>query len=84
MSAQSHSISLSPEQVKALAVKLADLRHNVNNQLSLIVAATELMRRRPEAAARFVDSLADQPGKIAREIKAFSDDLERVLQVRQA
>ena len=81
MGVPNHPVTLTPEQILELARKLADLRHNVNNHLSLIVAATELMRRRPEAAARFVECLADPPNKIAAEVKAFSDQLEKALQI---
>ena len=79
MAAPIQQVTLTPAQVEDLRAKLADLRHNVANQLSLIVAATELMQRRPESAARFVDSLAGPPRKITEEVKQFSDALEKAL-----
>jgi hypothetical protein len=79
MSAPIQQVTLTPAQVEDLRAKLADLRHNIANQLSLIVAATELMHRRPEAAARFVESLDGPPRKITQEVRQFSDALEKAL-----
>jgi hypothetical protein len=81
MGTPQHPVTLTPEQVVELGEKLADLRHNVNNYLSLIVATAELLRRKPETPERFLDSLADPPQKIAAEVKSFSDALEKALQL---
>ncbi len=81
MGAPLHPITLTPEQVAELGDKLADLRHNVNNYLSLIVATAELLRRKAETPERFLDSLADPLQKIAAEVKSFSDALEKALQL---
>ena len=48
-------VTLSVEQICELNRKLADLRHDVNNKLSLIAASVELIRRRPEIAERLLD-----------------------------
>jgi hypothetical protein len=74
-------VTLTPEQIADLTAKLADLRHNINNYLALIVAGTELIRRRPESATRFLDSFSDPPQKIADEVRSFSKYLEEKLQV---
>lgn len=74
-------ITLTPAQLQAINENLSSLRHNVNNYLSLIVAATEVMRRRPEMANRLLDSLVDPPQKITTEIRDFSDMLEQVLHI---
>ena len=74
-----HPVTLTPEQIQELNARLSTLRHNVNNNLSLIVAATELLRRKPEMAARFLGSLQDPPQRITEEVKRFSDELEKVL-----
>ena len=81
MDATTHPVTLTAGQVEELKGRLADLRHNVANQLSLIVAATELIRRRPEMAARFADSLVAPPKKITDEVKLFSAELEKALAV---
>lgn len=56
-------VTLSVEQVGELSQKLADLRHDINNYASLIMASAELLRRRPEAAERMLASLADHRPK---------------------
>lgn len=70
-------VTLSQGQIQELAERLSLLRHNVNNHLSLIVAALELIRRKPELAPRFLDNLAQQPDKIIEEMRAYSEHLEK-------
>jgi hypothetical protein len=72
-------VILNVEQIDELNKKLASMRHDVNNNLSLIMAAVEILRRRPEAAARMLDSLTEQPHKIAKSVAEFSRDLETAL-----
>jgi hypothetical protein len=79
MAASKQTTTLAPEQIQDLAVRLSTFRHNVNNQLALIVAATELMRRKPDQAARFVGALFDPPEKITKEIQTFTHQLEKIL-----
>ena len=76
-------MTLTAEQIQDLARKLSDLRHNVNNHLSLIVAAAELIQRKPEAAPRFLPSLLTPPQKIMSEVSGFSDILEECLGIRR-
>jgi len=76
-------VPLSPEQVADLSRKLSDLRHNVNNHLALMVAALELIRRKPDAAARMINNLNEQPQKILEEIKKFSVEFEKTLMITQ-
>jgi hypothetical protein len=75
------TVPLSPEQVADLNQKFADLRHNVNNHLALMVAALELIRRKPDMIDRMVNNLTEQPQKILDEIKHFSEEFERALHI---
>ena len=75
------SVTLSPEQIAELSQKLAKLRHDTNNHLSLMLAAAELIRRRPETAARMWASLAEQPPKITEVIARFICEMEETLHV---
>lgn len=79
MSTSNDAVTLTREQVEELNRSLSHLRHNVNNHLSLIVAAAELVRRKPDMAARMMANLVEQPQKIVEEIRRFSDDFNRVL-----
>jgi hypothetical protein len=75
------TVPLSPEQVVDLNRKFADLRHNVNNHLALMVASLELIRRKPEMIDRMVNNLTEQPQKILEEIKHFSEEFEKALRI---
>ncbi len=83
MAAPQQPVSLSPEQIADLNRKLSDARHNVNNYLALIVAATELMRRKPETAERMLNTLAEQPERIVAELQKFSRDFEQTLGINR-
>lgn len=74
-------VTLTVEQIDELNKKLADLRHDINNYVSLILASAELLRRRPETAERMLASLAEQPPKIIGAVRMFSDELEKALHI---
>ena len=70
------SVALAPEQIAELNKKLSTMRHNVNNYLAMIVAASELLKRKPELAERMIDNIMAQPEKIISEVRTFSDEFE--------
>ena len=72
-------VTLTSEQVAALNEKLGVTRHDINNSLSLIVAAVELMRRKPELAPRMIESISQQPDKIIAQMRTFSAEFEQTL-----
>jgi hypothetical protein len=72
-------VTLTPEQVAELNEKLATTRHYINNHLSLIVAALELIRRKPEMTPRLLDNIAQQPDKIIAQMRGFSNEFERAV-----
>jgi uncharacterized Fe-S cluster-containing radical SAM superfamily protein len=74
-------ITLSPEQVEQLNRQLSTLRHDINNQLSLIVAAMELLRHKPEVADRMLATVSEQPARIGESIKKFTGEFEAALQI---
>ena len=76
MGSTSQPRTLTADQVSELNHRLTEMRHNVNNDLALIIAAAELARHKPESVARFLPTFSDQPGKIAEEIRKFSDQFE--------
>jgi hypothetical protein len=69
-------VTLSPEQIETLNQKLSDMRHDVNNFLSLVVAAAELIRHKPEMTERMTNTVAEQPPKIIKAITQFSKEFE--------
>lgn len=72
-------VTLTSEQVAELNKKLSTLRHDINNHLSLIVAAVELIKYNPEVANRMSATLAEQPPKISEELGRFSNEFEKIL-----
>jgi len=74
--------ALTSTQVEELNKQLSKMRHDVNNYLSLMMAALELVRRKPEAAERMTNTLDEQPMKITTAIKKFSTDFEATLGIR--
>ena len=69
-------VTLSVEQLTELHQKVADMRHDINNHLSLIVAAMELIRHKPDSAQRMVATMAEQPSRIGESLKKFSAQFE--------
>jgi len=72
-------VTLTVEQLGELNRQLGNMRHDINNNLSLIVAAAELMRHKPAVAERMMTTLAEQPGKITAAINKFSTTFEQAL-----
>jgi len=56
--------------------KLSTMRHDINNILALIVAASELIKRKPEMAAKMIENIGQQPDRIIAAIRAFADEFE--------
>lgn len=76
-------VTLTPEQIVELNQRLSTLRHDVNNHLSLILAAAELIRAKPQAAERMVATLLEQPRKISEAMQKFSREFEQTLEIRR-
>ena len=72
-------IALEPQQIEELNKKLSTMRHNVNNYLALVVAASELMKRKPDLAPRMLENIMQQPERVIAEMKSFSADFEAAL-----
>jgi len=79
MGLPSQPVTLTVEALGELNRQLATMRHDINNNLSLIVAAAELMRHKPAVAERMMGTLAEQPGKITAAMNKFSATFEQTL-----
>jgi hypothetical protein len=84
MAMSSEPVTLSAQQVEELQRKLAKLRHDINNNLSLVVAAVELIKHNPDMFARMVNVLSEQPPKIAEAMRAYSVEFEKALGVSRS
>ena len=69
-------VTLGVEQIAELNQKLSTARHDISNQLSLMLAAIELMRRLPQTADRMIETIIEQPPKITNTITNFSKEFE--------
>lgn len=73
------AVTLSPEQIADLNQKLAKMRHDINNNLAMMLAAAELAKMKPEMADKMLDRLIEQPAKMTAQLKAFSAEFEKAL-----
>ena len=74
-------LTLSAAQLTELNKKLSHMRHEINNQLSMVVAALELMRYRPDMRDKMLETLSQQPPRIIAEVAKFSAEFERTLNI---
>lgn len=69
--------TLTASEIEELNKQLATMRHDINNHLSLIMAAVELVRRKPDALERMSGTLLEQPARISEAMLKFSASFER-------
>lgn len=79
----SQAAALTNDEVAELNKQLATMRHDINNHLSLMMAAVELIRRKPEAAERMANTLVEQPTRITESMKKFSAQFEQALGIKR-
>jgi hypothetical protein len=79
MGSPDHTVALTSEQVRDIAERLSRLRHDVNNHLSLVVAAAEMIQHKPEMGPQLLPTLLSQPQKISDRVQGFSEFLEGTL-----
>ncbi len=78
MALPTEPVTLSVTQIEELNRKLSNLRHDINGDLALIVAAAELVKLNPEIIQRMLSTLLEQPPKIREKVDRFSSELEKV------
>jgi hypothetical protein len=71
-------VTLTAAQVAELNKQLSTMRHDINNNLSLLMAAVELVRLRPEAMPRLLATVGEQPARISEAIATFSAEFEKL------
>lgn len=78
MGLPSEPVTLTVEQLGELNKKLSAMRHDINNNLSLIIAAVDLIRHKPQTVERMMTTLSEQPARITENMNKFSAEFERV------
>jgi len=81
MALPSEPVTLNVAQLDELNHKLSEMRHDINNHLSLIVAAVELMRHKPQLTERMVKTLSEQPTRITESVRRFSAEFEKAMHI---
>ena len=77
-------VTLTPQQIDELNRKLSTMRHDINNQLSIIVAAMELIRFKPDVAEKMFATISQQPAKIGDSLSKFSSEFEKTLGITRS
>jgi hypothetical protein len=79
----SQPVTLTVEQIELLNRQLSHMRHDINNNLSLILAATELIRYKPQALDRMIGTFGQRqnyrghrpvPGWFEKTLHCSTDD----------
>ena len=79
MELSSQPVTLTPKQIGELNEKLSNLRHDINNNLSLMTVATELVRYKPQMLERMLTTITQQCPQITESIAKFSAEFEKAL-----
>jgi hypothetical protein len=82
MALPAQPVTLSVQQIQDLSQHFSFFRHDTNNSVGLISAASELMRYSPDAAKKWSTTLIEQPPRIAGKAREFIAETERVLGIR--
>jgi hypothetical protein len=77
--APNSSITLTSDQVAELRRNLKEMRHNVNNLLSLIVTSIEVAQLKNGMTPRLLSIISEQTPKIADEVWKYSSTFETAL-----
>jgi len=76
-------VTLTVEQIADLNKKLADMRHDINNKLSLIMAAVDVLQYKPHMIERMVATMNEQPPKIIEAMAKFSAEFELIFGIKR-
>jgi hypothetical protein len=82
MNLPNQPVTLAVSQIDRLNQQLSTLRHDINNHLSLMLAAAEVIRRKPEAAERMSVTFEELPRKVTDAMLRFSAEFEKSLDIR--
>ena len=83
MALPTEPVTLSVPQIEELNRKLSNLRHDINGDLALIVAAAELIKLNPEIIQRMLSTLLEQPPKIREKVERFSGEIEQLCGIKR-
>ena len=76
-------VTFTPEQIVQLNQCLSQMRHDINNSLTVLTGFGELIRLRPESAGKYAEQIANHPQRIAEHIKQFSAEWEALAGIKR-
>jgi hypothetical protein len=77
------SITLTVEQIAELNQQLANFRHDINNNLALIMAGLEVLQQKPHLAERMMATVTEQPPKISQAMTKFAAEFDKALGIKR-
>jgi hypothetical protein len=77
------AVTLSVEQIAELNKQLSNFRHDVNNNLALIIAGLEVLQTKPHLAERMMATVREQPPKIVASLTKFAAELDQALGIKR-
>ena len=82
MTLPDHPVILTVEQIAGLNRELSKMRHEINNHLSVVLAAVELIRIKPDLTESMVAKVLEQPARTKQAIQEFSAEFEKTFGIR--
>jgi hypothetical protein len=76
-------VTLTVEQIAELNKQLANFRHDINNNLALIMAGLEVLKQKPHLAERMMATVTEQPPKISEAVVKFSAEFDKALGIKR-
>ena len=76
-------VTLSVEQIAELNQQLANFRHDINNNLALIMAGLEVLKQKPHLAEKMIATVTEQPPKITEAIARFAAEFDKALGIQR-
>ncbi len=76
-------VTLTVEQIAELNQQLSNFRHDINNNLALIMAGLEVLRQKPQLAERMMATVTEQPPKIADSLVKFAAAFDKALGIKR-
>jgi len=78
-----HPVTLTVEHIAELNRELGRMRHDINNHLSILLAAAELIRAKPQKAEEMLTTILEQPAKISHIMQHFSREFEKAYGIKR-
>jgi hypothetical protein len=76
-------VTLTVEQIAELNKQLANFRHDINNNLALIMAGMEVLKQKPHLAERMMATVSEQPPKISEAMVKFAAEFDKALGIKR-